>query len=246
MLARWVRYRPLSVTGSLADGGVVLAVQNGSRRHLIDDQADRSPRPLVSPRILADMNPSCVQLLETRARSADAYRGPSRCVTPVIVELPPVQVVEQLVVATVQTLRSTPEPTNLPGVSSHGAWEGRLRPRRRRDLSRSSRGCRRRRTSSSSSSGRRNDHRSSLSMLLRDGLDHDQEGRCGGSYRTLSKTRRVSRGEESRRRVCDFVSDTPDHLDVSRWSESRQLSCNLSAKRPASRQQVADKLTSFP
>jgi len=156
-----VQYRPVSVAGSITDGRVVPAVENSSRRRLINDQVDRSPRSMVSPRIPADLDPNCVQLLEMRARSAHAYRGPSRNATPAIVE-----VIEQVAVSTVKPPRSTPEHSNLHGVSSRGAWEGRLRPRHRRDPSQSNRGCRRPRSSSSSSSVRCSDRRSPLATPL--------------------------------------------------------------------------------
>ena len=109
---------PVTVPGSAMEGAMVLAVNNGVRRRLVEDQEGPSSRSLVSPMLLADLNPSCVQLVETRPPSADAFRGPSRCVTPMIVELPPVEVVEQVAVTTVTAPPLAAEPVNIPGVSS--------------------------------------------------------------------------------------------------------------------------------
>ena len=150
-------YRPVSVTGLITDAGVVLPVEDNVRRRLIGDptRATRSLR--ISPQLLADLGGSRSQLLERQPRSAHPYEGLRSGRSSRLAELQSVGVDdpvedprESIVVHAVKTPQSMQRQSKLHGVSSRGAWEGRLHPRGRGTSV--YRGERRRRCTSSSSS----------------------------------------------------------------------------------------------
>jgi len=178
------RYRSVSVAGLITDAGV----EGNIRRRLIDDQLDGSPR-------LMSLSES--QLVERRPRSANAYEGLLRGTAPVVTELPPVEVIDEVAIPVVKPPRSMPRQLKLQGVSSRSAWEGRLCPRRY-DPSQCEKGRRRRRSpSSSSSSERYSDHHSPLAMPLNHGLDHARGSDRGVPDRTPRGDSR-ERSRESR------------------------------------------------
>jgi len=127
--------RPVSVAGLITDAGVVLPVEDNLRCRLIGDptRATRSLR--ISPQLLADLGGSRSQLLERRPRSGYSYEGPRSGRSSRLAELQsvgvddPVEVPrESIEVHAVKTPRSMLRQNKLQGVSSRGAWEGRLHP----------------------------------------------------------------------------------------------------------------------